>query len=130
MRDGISADVSVPICRGDKLWIPSGTQAKVDNEYVEDNYARFARTEIFRIVADDKGSVLTPAAFDAALEVHLASIGTVWTDTEQVWNASQTPAAAYGWTDVCLSAQQTRGTTPYCSDWRHICIHGLCPVSA
>eukprot|EP00854_Cymbomonas_tetramitiformis_P015088 gene15088-17839_t len=57
--------------RGDKLWVPTDTQAQDDKSYVEDYYARSARIAISVVhPTNDDGDLLTPEAFDVLYKLH------------------------------------------------------------
>lgn len=57
--------------RGEKLWVPGGTQAQEDKDFVEDNYLKFARFQQVLLSRIPRGdNVLTREAFDKLLELH------------------------------------------------------------
>ncbi|GMH39728.1 hypothetical protein BSKO_07626 [Bryopsis sp. KO-2023] len=56
--------------RGDKLWVPGGTEAQMDKDIVEEDYVSFAHFEEFIISSDPVGlDMLIPEVFDLMFEI-------------------------------------------------------------
>lgn len=64
--------------RGEKLWIPKDNESQKNNEFVQDTFPSLGRFENVFIERKDGGNVLTPEAFDRALQLHNAIIETTW----------------------------------------------------
>eukprot|EP01026_Neomeris_dumetosa_P002824 TRINITY_DN1075_c0_g3_i4.p1 TRINITY_DN1075_c0_g3~~TRINITY_DN1075_c0_g3_i4.p1 ORF type:complete len:941 (-),score=122.47 TRINITY_DN1075_c0_g3_i4:1066-3888(-) len=56
--------------RGEKLWIPSGTESQKDKDYIDDRYPKFARFEEVLFVGCDGRDMLQPDVFDTMLDLH------------------------------------------------------------
>lgn len=96
--------------RGEKLWIPSGTESQKNNEFVQDTFPSLGRFENVYIERKDGGSILTPDAFDRALELHNAIIGTTWANAadDGTREISYVPQPLK-FTDVCLNRNSGEG---------------------
>lgn len=97
-------------CRGSKLWIPSGTESAKNGEFVTENFASIARTQILYITRKDGGNVLTPATLSRALSIHNRILAATWANqkpdgTPEVPDVPQ----PLKFTDVCLSTNATEG---------------------
>lgn len=95
--------------RGDKLWLPEGTQSQRDDAVVDALYPAFGRFQQFYLTREDEGSVLTPAAFDAALAVHEATQRVTWENSEDGERVVPWRPAVVDYTDVCLNRNGDRG---------------------
>lgn len=98
------------VCRGDKLWIPSGTESQRNNDFVQDAFPSLGRFENVYIERKDGGSILTPAAFDRALQLHNAIIATTWDNAADDGSReiSYVPQPLK-FTDLCLNRNSGEG---------------------
>lgn len=96
--------------RGQKLWIPSGTESAKNSDFVTQNFASTARTQIVYITRNDGGNVLTPASLSRALFIHNRIVAASWPNlrpdgTPELPEVPQ----PLEFTDVCLSTNATEG---------------------
>eukprot|EP01023_Acetabularia_acetabulum_P030398 TRINITY_DN2861_c0_g1_i8.p1 TRINITY_DN2861_c0_g1~~TRINITY_DN2861_c0_g1_i8.p1 ORF type:complete len:182 (+),score=24.71 TRINITY_DN2861_c0_g1_i8:146-691(+) len=58
--------------RGEKLWIPSGTESQDDKDYIDARYQEFARFEQIEYLGCGNTDMLQPRFFDFMFEIHLS----------------------------------------------------------
>lgn len=97
--------------RGEKLWVPSGTVAQENKEYVEQYYGNNARIESFLVRQAGGGDVLQPATFDAALALHNKVVAVEARYPEET-------GELVTWDNYCLK----RG--PSCTEWNVLDLFG------
>lgn len=109
---GCAADRTYTIvaCRGSKLWIPAGTESAKNGDFVTQNFASIARTQIVYITRKDGGNVLTPTSLSRALSIHTRIIAASWPNLKPDGSpeAPDVPQPLK-FTDVCLSTNTTEG---------------------
>jgi hypothetical protein len=102
--------------RGEKLWVPSGTVAQENKEYVEQYFGSNARVEQFLLKFSDGDSVLSPDAFDAAFALHNKVVAVEADNPEAV-------GETLTWDNYCLK----RG--PECTQWNVLDLFNYDPSS-
>lgn len=98
--------------RGDKLWVPKDTVSEKHGDLVDEIYPDFGRFQSFRVQRQDKGSVLNPAAFNRALEVHLRGQSVVWETTDTKLLPPLTNRTKIEYTHVCQGRDGERLLKP------------------
>lgn len=96
--------------RGEKLWIPSGTESQRNQDFVEDAFPSLGRFEVVYLERKDGGSILTPEAFNRALDIHNAIIETTWDNAKDDGSReiSYLPQPLK-FTDLCLNRNSGEG---------------------
>eukprot|EP00892_Ulva_mutabilis_P011134 jgi/Ulvmu1/8393/UM042_0100.1 len=62
----------------EKLWVPKDNDSQRNNDFVKETFPSLGRFENVYIERKDGGNILTPAAFDRALQLHNSIIETTW----------------------------------------------------
>lgn len=97
-------------CRGEKLWVPDDNESQRNAAFVQENFPSLARIQLVYLEREDGGDILTPEAFDKALDIHNQILALQWNNT----NDADMPIVDYlpatqNITDLCFNERGGEG---------------------